>query len=171
MFQGSVVLDSKDIRRLENRIKEYGSIESLLERIFVELDATFTMDNGMRPRQTNSYVWHHTDAEFHYLIDKLCDQGIDNEIYNDYMRRYNNICEYNTLYEKENPPIDYGGPETVKSKKKATRKKVATTKDMFTGETKKVNPKNGKEIKPSPAEVRRNRIIAGASFSFDIKNK
>ena len=143
-----VILDDSDIRMLEYRIKEYGGIEKLMERIFKELDATVVYPDGFRPRQTNSYVWKRKDSEFHYLLNKLCDDGITNEEYNNYINRYNEICANNIAFEKENPPIVY-------DKKKQTRTKttrVDKVKSMFGNEELNVGEKAVK-VKPKKETV------------------
>ncbi len=134
---GVVVLDNSDIRMLEYRIKEYGSINKLMERILYELDATIIFSGILRPRQTNSYVWKRTDAEFHYLLNKLCDEGLTNEEYNNYINRYNEVCAKNIAFEKENPPVVYDKKKINKTKSV----RVDKVKSIFNNEELNVGEK------------------------------
>lgn len=143
-----VILDDNDIRMLNFRIKEYGGVKKLIERVLYELDATIIFPDGSRPRQTISYTWKKSNSEFHYLLNKLCDENLTNEEYNNYINRYNKICANNIAFEKENPPIIY-------DKKKQTRTKttrIDKVKSMFGSEELNVGEKAVK-VKPKKETV------------------
>ena len=162
-------LDARDIRFVNSRIKEYkNDIKRLINVVIKELDATLILPDGGRPRQTNSFVWEYSNAEFHYLLNLLIDDGLTNEEYNDIMNRYNATIENNKKFELENPPIIY---DKKRSKVKRTSKKTATTTDMFTGE-KFVMNKSG-ELKPKKETIaeRKAKLLneKATKFAFSFK--
>ena len=102
-----VELDAQDIRFIESHIKERGGIDKAIQVVLKELDATLVLPDGGRPRQTNSYVWQRSDAEFAYLLNKAMDNGMTNEEYAKVMEQYGEVLKKNELFELENPPIVY----------------------------------------------------------------
>lgn len=167
-----IKLDAQDIRMVEARIKEYNGERNLINRILKELDATLVLPDGGRPRQTISYVWKHTDAVFHYLLNKLMDDGLDNDEYNAIMLEYKEVLANNAKYEQENPPVVYS-----KKKKSTTTKskKQVTTTDMFTGEKSVMTKSGGLKIKKETVAERKARLFnekaAKFTFSFNPPKK
>ena len=157
MYIGEVKLDSRDIVNLKCKIDEYGSVHNLMDRLLFELDASYTMPDGGRPRQTISYVWKRTFAETEWLLKYMSDTGVDNDIIDDYYNKRGVVIQKSIDYEKENPPIDY---DLVKKKSKVnTKSKKAITKDMFDGTVSEMT-KTGKlkKIKKTTAEIRQERF-------------
>lgn len=88
-----VTLDAQDIRFVESHIKQYGGIDKAIQVVLKELDATLVLSDGSRPRQTNSYVWQRSDAEFAYLLNKAMDNGMTNEEYSKVMDQYGEVLK------------------------------------------------------------------------------
>lgn len=167
-----IKLDAQDIRMVEARIKEYNGERNLINRILKELDATLVLPDGGRPRQTISYVWKHTDAVFHYLLNKLMDDGLDNDEYNAIMLEYKEVLANNAKYEQENPPVVYS------KKKKSTvikSKKQVTTTDMFTGEKSVMTKSGSLKVKKETVAERKARLFnekaSKFTFSFNPSKK
>lgn len=166
MKNDKVVLDKFDINMLHYRIKQHGGDAKLvMEDVIKNLDATFTCPDGSRPRQTNSYVWKRTDAEFFWLIDYLADNGMTNEEYKDYISRRAAMIDKSLKYEEENPPIDYIKVSKAKAKK-TVKKAIAKEKDMFSGEVKDVDIKTGKVKRKTAKDIRQDRIAKTATFNI-----
>lgn len=158
-----VTLDAQDIRFVEAHIKQYGGIDKAIQVVLKELDATLVLPDGSRPRQTNSYVWQRSDAEFAYLLNKAMDNGMTNEEYTKVMGQYGEILKNNQLYELENPPIVYS-----KKVRGGTRKvRVDKVQSMFDGDTLKVGEKAIK-AKPKKETVveRKARILSNKAVTF-----
>lgn len=158
-----VTLDAQDIRFVEAHIKQYGGIDKAIQVVLKELDATLVLPDGSRPRQTNSYVWQRSDAEFAYLLNKAMDNGMTNEEYTKVMGQYGEILKNNQLYELENPPIVYS-----KKVRGGTRKvRVDEVQSMFDGDTLKVGEKaiKAKPKKETVAE-RKARILSNKAVTF-----
>lgn len=158
-----IQLDSQDIRFLKARIKEYDGPHNLIEQIIKELDATLVLPDGFRPRQTNSYVWKRTDAEFHYLLNELMDNGITNEVYNEYITRYNNVLERNKEFELEHPPVVYA----KKAKSSVKRVRVDKVNSMFDGDELKVGEKAVKtKVKKETIADRKRKALSNKAVTF-----
>lgn len=163
-----VTLDAQDIRFIVSHIEQHGDVLGAIEAIFKDLDATYVMPNGMRPRQTISYVWQRADAEYRYLLNLLLDGDCDNETYTNIVNRYNQICAKNAEFEKENPPIWY----EKKAKGKAKKIRVDKIESMFGDGTLKVGEKavKAKPKKETVAE-RKSKLLnsKAVSFAFGFK--
>lgn len=162
-----IQLDAQDIRMVEARIKEYNGERNLINKILKELDASLILPDGGRPRQTISYVWKHTDAVFHYLLNKLMDNGLNNDEYNAIMLEYKEVLANNAKYEQENPPIVYS------KKKKATvskSKKQVTTTNMFTGEKSVMTKSGNLKVKKETVAERKARLFNEkvSKFTFNF---
>lgn len=158
-----VTLDAQDIRFVEAHIKQYGGIDKAIQVVLKELDATLVLPDGSRPRQTNSYVWQRSDAEFAYLLNKAIDNGITNEEYSKVMEQYGEVLKKNQVYELENPPIIYS-----KKVRGSTRKvQVDKVQSMFDGDILKVGEKavKAKPKKETVAE-RKARILSNKAVTF-----
>lgn len=155
-----VKLDAQDIRFLVNRIVQYGTVRDLIPVILKELDASYTMPDGSRPRQTISYVWQRSNAEFHYLLNLLLDDNIDDNEYNGYIEQYNDVIAANKEYELANPPVVYD------KKKRTVAKKVRVdnVSSMFNAdETLKVGVKATK--------VKEKKLTAAEKKVINLNNK
>ena len=158
-----VTLDTQDIRFVEAHIKQYGGIDKAIQVMLKELDATLVLPDGSRPRQTNSYVWQKSDAEFAYLLNKAMDNGMTNEEYTKVMEQYGEVLKKNELYELENPPVVYS-----KKVRSSTRKvRVDKVQSMFDGDVLKVEEKavKAKPKKETVAE-RKARILSNKAVTF-----
>ena len=158
-----VTLDTQDIRFVEAHIKQYGGIDKAIQVMLKELDATLVLPDGSRPRQTNSYVWQRSDAEFAYLLNKAMDNGMTNEEYTKVMEQYGEVLKKNQLYELENPPVVYS-----KKVRGGTRKvRVDEVQSMFDGDILKVGEKAVK-AKPKKETVakRKARILSNKAVTF-----
>lgn len=158
-----VTLDAQDIRFVEARIKQYGGIDKAMQVVLKELDATLVLPDGSRPRQTNSYVWQKSDAEFTYLLNKAMDNGMTNEEYTKVMKQYGEVLKKNELYELENPPVVYS-----KKFRSSTRKvRVDKVQSMFDSDILKVEEKAVK-AKPKKETVteRKARILSNKAVTF-----
>lgn len=138
-----VTLDAQDIRFVESHIKQYGGIDKAIQVVLKELDATLVLSDGSRPRQTNSYVWQRSDAEFAYLLNKAMDNGMTNEEYSKVMDQYGEVLKKNQIYELENPPIVYS--KKVRGSVKNVR--IDKVQSMFDGDILKVG---NKAVKAKP---------------------
>lgn len=159
-----VTLDAQDIRFVEAHIKQYGGIDKAIQVVLKELDATLVLPDGSRPRQTNSYVWQRSDAEFAYLLNKAMDNGMTNEEYAKVMEQYGEVLKKNELYELENPPVVY----SKKVRSSSTRKvRVDKVQSMFDGDILKVGEKavKAKPKKETVAE-RKARILSNKAVTF-----
>lgn len=166
-----VTLDSQDIRFVEAHIKQYGGIDKAIQVVLKELDATLVLPDGSRPRQTNSYVWQRSDAEFAYLLNKAMDNGMTNEEYTKVMEQYGEVLKKNQLYELENPPVIYS-----KKARGGTRKvRVDKVQSMFDDDILKVGKKAVKaKPKKETAAERKARILSNKAVTFafgDLKAK
>lgn len=158
-----VELDAQDIRFIESHIKERGGIDKAIQVVLKELDATLVLPDGGRPRQTNSYVWQRSDAEFAYLLNKAMDNGMTNEEYAKVMEQYGEVLKKNKLFELENPPVVYS-----KKVRSSTRKvRVDKVQSMFNGDTLKVGEKavKAKPKKETVAE-RKAKILSSKAVTF-----
>lgn len=158
-----VTLDAQDIRFVEAHIKQYGGIDKAIQVVLKELDTTLVLPDGSRPRQTNSYVWQRSDAEFAYLLNKAMDNGMTNEEYTKVMEQYGEVLKKNELYELENPPVVYS-----KKVHSSTRKvRVDKAQSMFDGDILKVEEKavKAKPKKETVAE-RKARILSNKAVTF-----
>ena len=158
-----VELDAQDIRFVEAHIKQYGGIDKAIQVVLKELDATLVLPDGGRPRQTNSYVWQRSDAEFAYLLNKAMDNGMTNEEYAKVMEQYGEVLKKNKLFELENPPVVYS-----KKVRSSTRKvRVDKVQSMFDGDTLKVGEKavKAKPKKETVAE-RKAKILSSKAVTF-----
>lgn len=159
-----VTLDAQDIRFVEAHIKQYGGIDKVIQVVLKELDATLVLPDGSRPRQTNSYVWQRSDAEFAYLLNKAMDNGMTNEEYTKVMEQYGEVLKKNELYELENPPVVY----SKKVRSSSTRKvRVDKVQSMFDGDILKVGEKavKAKPKKETVAE-RKAKILSSKAVTF-----
>lgn len=159
-----VTLDAQDIRFVEAHIKQYGGIDKAIQVVLKELDVTLVLPDGSRPRQTNSYVWQRSDAEFAYLLNKAMDNGMTNEEYTKVMEQYGEVLKKNELYELENPPVVY----SKKVRSSSTRKvRVDKVQSMFDGDILKVGEKTVK-AKPKKETVteRKARILSNKAVTF-----
>lgn len=158
-----VKLDAQDIRFVEAHIKQYGGIDKAIQVVLKELDATLVLPDGSRPRQTNSYVWQRSDAEFSYLLNKAMDNGMTNEEYSKVMEQYGEVLKKNQIYELENPPIVYS--KKVRGGVKNVR--IDKVQSMFDGDTLKVGNKavKAKPKKETVAE-RKARILSNKAVTF-----
>lgn len=158
-----VTLDAQDIRFVESHIKQYGGIDKAIQVVLKELDATLVLPDGSRPRQTNSYVWQRSDAEFAYLLNKAMDNGMTNEEYTKVMKQYGEVLKNNQVYELENPPIVY----SKKARGSIKKVRVDKVQSMFDGDTLKVGQKavKAKPKKETVAE-RKARILSNKAVTF-----
>ncbi len=162
-----VTLDTQDIRFVEAHIKQYGGIDKAIQVVLKELDATLVLPDGSRPRQTNSYVWQRSDAEFAYLLNKAMDNGMTNEEYTKVMEQYGEVLKKNELYELENPPVVY----SKKVRSSARKVRVDNVLSMFDGDAIKVGKKavKAKPKKETVAE-RKVRILSNKAVTFAFGN-
>lgn len=158
-----IKLDAQDIRFVESHIKQYGGIDKAIQVVLKELDATLVLPDGSRPRQTNSYVWQRSDAEFAYLLNKAMDNGMTNEEYTKVMEQYGEVLKNNQVYELENPPIVY----SKKARESIKKVRVDKVQSMFDGDTLKVGQKavKAKPKKETVAE-RKARILSNKAVTF-----
>lgn len=157
-----VELNAQDIRFVEAHIKQYGGIDKAIQVVLKELDATLVLPDGGRPRQTNSYVWQRSDAEFAYLLNKAMDNGMTNEEYAKVMEQYREVLKKNELFELENPPIVYS-----KKVRSTCKVRVDKVQSMFDGDTLKVGEKavKAKPKKETVAE-RKAKILSSKAVTF-----
>lgn len=162
-----VTLDAQDIRFVEAHIKQYGGIDKAIQVVLKELDATLVLPDGSRPRQTNSYVWQRSDAEFAYLLNKAMDNGMTNEEYSKVMEQYGEVLKKNQVYELENPPVVYSN----KVRSSARKVRVDNVLSMFDGDALKVGKKavKAKPKKETVAE-RKARILSNKAVTFAFGN-
>lgn len=168
-------LDAQDIRFIEYHVKQYGGIINAIEVCLKELDATYTLPDGYRPRQTNSYVWKKVDAEFQYLLNNALDHNIiDNNQHDTIIKRYFDICNNNKEYEKENPPVIFD-----KKVSKGTKKvRIDKVKSMFdsketlnVGETAKVSKPKKETIADRKAKLVSSKSVSFAFNGTNFKKK
>lgn len=162
-----VKLNAQDIRFVEAHIKQYGGIDKAIQVVLKELDATLVLPDGSRPRQTNSYVWQRSDAEFAYLLNKAMDNGMTNEEYSKVMEQYGEVLKKNQIYELENPPIVYS--KKVRSGVRKVR--IDKVQSTFDGDTLKFGNKAVK-AKPKKETVteRKARILSNKAVTFAFGN-
>jgi len=102
-------LDDVDHKMIDNRVAEKG-IEGYLTQQLVYLDCTRVI-NGMRMMQTIGYPYQREISSYLYVLDKLEEyNGLSSD---EEVRYYTNLLlerhRANLEYEKENPPVWYGG--------------------------------------------------------------
>lgn len=158
-----VELDAQDIRFIHAHIKQHNGIMNTIDVVLKELDATLVLPDGGRPRQTISYVWQRSDAEFHYLLNLAMDKGLTNEVYNDIMGRYNAVLQKNKEFEEANPPIIYSKKVRTGTK----RVRVDKVQSIFDGDTLKVGEKAVK-AKPKKETVadRKRKLLNNKAVTF-----
>lgn len=156
-------LDAQDIRFVHAHIKQYDGVHGAIEVALKELDASIILPDGSRPRQTNSYVWKRTDAEFHYLLNMAMDNGLTNDQYTEYINRYDAIIKANEEFEKENPPIVY----TKKAKSASKKVRVDKVKSIFNDDELSVGEKAVK-AKPKKETIadRKRKALASKAVTF-----
>ena len=139
-------LDNADKAMISRRVTEKG-IEEYLNQQLVYLDCTRILQ-GMRMMQTIGYPYKREITSYLYAVEMY---AVHKHIWeNKLIERH----KANIEYEKENPPIWYGG----KSKKNTTRKHKVKEGDMFPEETKKA--------KISKAEAKLKAKLLGSNVGF-----
>lgn len=117
--------DNKDKQMIDNKVDEQGLIECLNKQL-IYLNCSRII-NDMRMMQTIGYPYQREITTYLYLLDK-CTPDIKAE----YEEKLINLHKANLEYEKDNPPIWYGGKKAKaewerKSGKLPRRKKVVQT--------------------------------------------
>lgn len=142
-------LDDADKAMISRRVTEKG-IEEYLNQQLVYLDCTRILQ-GMRMMQTIGYPYKREISSYIYALSGFVEDSKYKQIWiNKLIERH----KANIEYEKENPPIWYGG----KPKKNTTRKRKAKEGDMFPEETKKA--------KISKAEAKLKAKLLGSNVGF-----
>lgn len=139
-------LDDADRAMIDRRVEEKG-VEEYLTQQLVYLDCSRVLQ-GMRMMQTIGYPYKREISSYVYAVEM---HAIHKHVWeNKLIERHNTNLEY----EKENPPVWYGG----KPKKNGTRKPKAKEGDLFPEETKKA--------KVSKAEAKLAAKLLGANIGF-----
>jgi len=147
-------LDDIDKRMIDKNVAEKG-IENYLNQQLVYLDCSRIIKD-MRMMQTIGYPYKREICSYVYALNQYID---DIDKHKDFANKLLERHIANIEYEKENPPIWYGG----KLKKTNKRKPKAKEGDMFPEETKKA--------KISKAEAKLKAKLLGADLGFNFKFK
>ena len=100
-----ITLDNADKQMIDNRVAEKG-IENYLNQQLVYLDCSRIIQ-GMRMMQTIGYPYQREISSYLYALETVAgnDFDFDKEWINKLLERH----QANLKYEKENPPVWYGG--------------------------------------------------------------
>jgi hypothetical protein len=151
-------LDDSDHKIIDQRIAEKG-IEGYLNQQLVYLDCSRVIQ-GMRMMQTIGYPYQREISSYLYALETVAgnDFDFDKEWINKLLERH----QANLEYEKENPPVWYGGK---KAKEAFEGKTVKTPRRRKSKE--QTLPGMGKEVK---AQATLKAKLAGcANIFFKIK--
>lgn len=111
-------LDRNDISKIDREVAELG-IEKYLTRQLSYMDCTKVLPNGMRMIQTLGYPYRWEMSKYVYVLEGLNNDKDYFKIWEDKLIELHNA---NLEYEKENPPIWYGGEKAKKAfEKKASK--------------------------------------------------
>lgn len=146
-----ISLDKNDISKIDREVAELG-IEKYLTRQLSYMDCTKVLSNGMRMIQTLGYPYRWEMSKYVYVLEGLNDDKDYFKIWEDKLIERHNA---NLEYEKENPPIWYGGEKA----KKAFEKKAGK------------HPRKGKEGKKAISNEDRlkNLTATFGKLTFKIK--
>ena len=103
-----IELDDKDKQAIDNRVAEKG-IEDYLSQQLTYLDCTRVINN-MRMMQTIGYPYQREISSYLYVLDKaMWLDGYQDVHKEEYTNKLLERHQANLEYEKDNPPIWYGG--------------------------------------------------------------
>lgn len=143
-------LDKDDKSMIDKKVAEKG-IEEYLNQQLIYLDCSRVI-NEMRMMQTIGYPYKREISSYVYALDTSEFQ--DKREISIWIDKLIERHQANLKYEKENPPIRYGG----KSKKNTTRERKVEKADMF--------PEEIKKAKISKAEAKLKAKLLGSNISF-----
>jgi len=132
-------LDDSDHRMIDQRVAEKG-IAGYLTQQLVYLDCTRIIQ-GMRMMQTIGYPYQREVSAYLYAVDRIGNEQEDTDFIKLWVNKLLERHQANLEYEKENPPIWYGGKKAKdkwdKEHSKPARRRKATEQTI---------PGMGKEI-------------------------
>lgn len=106
-----ITLDDADRKIIDNRVAEKG-IETYLSQQLVYLDCSRIYKDGSRAMQTIGYPYRRELSSYLYALSGMGEYPDDEQVWlNKLIKRHRDNLEY----EKDNPPIWYGGKK-VKAK-------------------------------------------------------
>ncbi len=142
-------LDDYDKAMIDKKVAEKG-IDKFLSQQLVYLDCSRILQ-GMRMMQTIGYPYKREISIYAYALSGLAEDPEYEQVWiNKLIERH----QANLEYEKENPPVWYGG----KPKNNTTRKRKYKEVDMF--------PEEIKKAKISKAEAKLKAKLLGSSVGF-----
>lgn len=153
-------LDEVDHRMIDNRIAEIG-IEKYLSQQLIYLDCSRII-NGMRMMQTIGYPYKRDVTSYLYALETVAGNDFDFDI--EWLDKLITRHRNNLEYEKENPPVWYGGK---KAKDKWLKDKSATKLPRKGKVKEQTIPGMGKEI--SNAERLKRLSAQFGNLTFKIK--
>lgn len=156
----SANLDIIDIRIADKRIAEKG-LENYLSQQLIYLDCSRII-KGMRMMQTIGYPYTRELAFYFYALDKAKEDR-DETFINEWADKLVNLHKANLEYEKDNPPIWYGGAKAKKAWEEANNPKPARRKKV----AESTLPGFGKEV--SAAASLKQKLAGYADVKFKLK--
>ena len=157
-----ISLDKNDTDIIDKRIAEKG-IEDYLSQQLVYLDCSRIIQ-GMRMMQTIGYPYQREISSYLYALETVAgnDFDFDKEWINKLLERH----QANLEYEKENPPVWYGGKK-AKDKWDKENGKHPRRKKMVEGTI----PGMGKEISNKERLKKLNANFSGLTFKIKPPKK
>lgn len=121
------ILDDNDHRMIDNNIAEKG-IDNYLSQQLIYLDCSRIYKDGSRAMQTIGYPYQREISSYLYALDKaMWLDGYQDIHKKEWTDKLLDIHKANLEYEKDNPPIWYGGKKAKekwdKEHNKPTRKR------------------------------------------------
>lgn len=134
--------DNFMIKYVPHEVKRLG-VDKFLHLSMQSLDASKVWDNGMRPIQTNTYIYVRAITEIVYTINNYVEESDRDIWFTNLITQHNANLEY----EKINPPVFYGGDKAekaYKTKRNKVDKPARRRKDEPTAAELKLAAKVGK---------------------------
>ena len=160
-----ITLDKVDQQMIDNKVAEKG-IENYLSQQLIYLDCSRII-NGMRMMQTIGYPYQREISSYLYVLNKaVWLDGYKGDHKKEWTNKLLERHQANLEYEKENPPVWYGGKK-AKDKwdkehgKHPRRKKVAEN----------TIPGMGKEISNKERLRKLNANFSGLTFKIKPPKK
>ena len=112
--------DNFMINYVPHEIKRLG-LDKFLQYSIDSINASKVWPNGLRPIQTNTYIYVRAITELVYTINNYVEEKDKDKWFEKLLTQHS----FNIEYEKTNPPIFYGG-EKAERKFKQLRNKVSS---------------------------------------------
>ena len=160
-----ITLDKVDQQMIDNKVAEKG-IENYLSQQLIYLDCSRVI-NGMRMMQTIGYPYQREISSYLYVLNKaVWLDGYQSDHKKEWTNKLLERHQANLEYEKENPPVWYGGKK-AKDKWDKEHGKHPRRKKVAEGTI----PGMGKEISNKERLRKLNANFSGLTFKIKPPKK